>query len=106
MFSLHTRFWGLMSGYVYILASKKNGTLYTGVTADLGRRVWEHKQGLTRGFTSRYGVVRLVWYQAFFEIGDAIIFEKRIKKWRRAWKIRLIEEMNPDWRELYVGMGW
>ncbi len=95
-----------MSGYVYILASKKDGTLYTGVTADLARRVFEHKQHLAAGFTDRYGAVRLVWYREYLEIGEAIVFEKRIKRWRRAWKVRLIEDMNPDWRELYGGMGW
>ena len=95
-----------MSGYVYILASKKNGTLYTGVTADLGRRVFEHKQRTGRGFTATYGAVRLVWYQEYDDIGEAIVAEKRIKKWRRSWKIRMIEEVNPDWSELYVGSGW
>jgi putative endonuclease len=95
-----------LTAYVYILASKKDGTLYVGVTTDLGRRVWEHKERLGKGFTARYGAVRLVWYQEFFEIGEAIVFEKRLKKWRRAWKVRLIEELNPDWRELYSGMGW
>ncbi len=93
-----------MSGY--ILASKKDGTLYTGVTADLARRVFEHKQRLGRSFTSRYGVIRLLWHRGYQDIGEAIMAEKRIKKWRRAWKIALIEEMNPDWRELYGGMGW
>jgi putative endonuclease len=95
-----------VSGDVYILASKKGGTLYVGVTADLRRRVFEHKQRLNKSFTDRYGVIRLVWYQEFLDIGEAIIFEKRIKKWRRDWKIKLIEEMNPDWQELYGGMGW
>ncbi len=75
-----------MAGLVYILASKKDGTLYTGATSDLSHRVWEHKQGLTKGFTSRYGAVRLVWYQEYVEIGEAIVAEKRIKRWRRAWK--------------------
>ena len=92
-----------MAGYVYILASKKNGTLYVGVTSDLGSRVWEHKERIHAGFTAKYGVVRLVWYQEFYEIGQAISFEKKIKKWRRHWKIALIEQMNPDWRELYTG---
>ena len=95
-----------MSGYVYILASKRDGTLYTGVTADLGRRVHEHKQRLGKGFTARYGAVRLVWYQEYQDIGEAIVAEKRIKKWRRAWKLAMIEEMNPDWHELYRGSGW
>jgi putative endonuclease len=95
-----------MPSYVYILASKKNGTLYTGVTADLGRRVFEHKQRSGQGFTAKYGAVRLVWYQEYMDIADAIVAEKRIKKWRRAWKITLIEDMNPGWNELYGGMGW
>ncbi len=76
------------------------------MTADLGRRVWEHKQRMTKGFTARYGAIRLVWYQEYLDIGEAIIAEKRIKRWRRSWKIELIEKMNPDWRELYGGMGW
>jgi putative endonuclease len=95
-----------MPAYVYILASRKDGTLYTGVTADLGRRIFEHKQRLGRGFTSRYGAVRLVWYCEYQDIGEAIVAEKRIKKWRRQWKIDLIEQMNPDWGELYGGLGW
>jgi putative endonuclease len=72
----------------------------------LGRRVLEHKQAQTESFTERYGAVRLVWYQEYFEIGEAIVAEKRIKKWRRDWKIELIEKMNPDWQELYQGQGW
>ncbi|MFN3547877.1 MAG: GIY-YIG nuclease family protein [Mesorhizobium sp.] len=95
-----------MAGYVYILASKRNGTLYVGVTSDLGGRVWQHKQRANPGFTAKYGAVRLVWYREYFEIGEAIVFEKQLKKWRRSWKIALIEEMNPDWRELYSGQGW
>lgn len=95
-----------MSGYVYILASKKDGTLYTGVTADLARRVHEHKQQLGKGFTARYGALRLVWYREYDDIGHAIVDEKRIKRWRRAWKVRMIEKMNPDWQELHGGMGW
>ncbi|EJL33919.1 putative endonuclease containing a URI domain [Caulobacter sp. AP07] len=87
--------------YVYILASQRNGTLYVGVMGDLSRRVWEHKEGLTPGFTSKYGVIRLVWYEDYPDISDAIIREKRIKRWRRAWKLRLIEETNPHWRDLY-----
>jgi putative endonuclease len=87
--------------YVYMLASQRNGTLYVGVTSDLSRRVWEHKEGLTPGFTSRYGVVRLVWYEDYPDISDAIMREKRLKRWRRAWKLRLIEETNPQWLDLY-----
>lgn len=95
-----------MAGYVYMLASKKDGTLYVGVTSDLGSRVWQHKQQTTPGFTARHGAIRLVWYCEFYEIGDAILFERRLKKWRRAWKIALIEELNPGWYELYKGQGW
>jgi len=87
--------------YVYIVASGRNGTLYVGVTSDLSRRVWEHKQGLTPGFTSKYDVVRLVWYEDYPDISDAILREKRLKRWRRAWKLRLIEATNPQWLDLY-----
>ena len=87
--------------YVYILASQPNGTLYTGVTSDLVRRVSEHKQNLTPGFTSRYEVKMLVWSEPQDEIEQAILREKRIKRWRRAWKISLIESINPQWRDLY-----
>ena len=87
--------------FVYILASGRNGTLYIGVTNDLARRIYEHKNDLVSGFTQRYGVHALVWYEAHGDIGEAILREKRIKKWNRAWKIRMIEENNPDWRDLY-----
>ena len=90
-----------MPGYTYLLASKKGGTLYCGVTSDLPRRVWEHREEVTGGFTTRYGVKRLVWYEEFPWIIDAIKREKAIKHWPRAWKIALIEENNPDWRDLY-----
>ena len=85
---------------VYIMASRRNGTLYTGVTSDLARRVWEHKQGLGEGFTKRYRVERLVYYEYHDRIQTAIAREKRIKKWNRAWKLRLIECVNPEWRDL------
>ncbi|MBO9706577.1 MAG: GIY-YIG nuclease family protein [Caulobacter sp.] len=87
--------------HVYLLASRRNGTLYVGVTGDLSRRVWEHREGRTPGFTQRYGVTRLVWYEAFADVNDAIAAEKRIKRWRRGWKLRLIEERNPQWLDLY-----
>ena len=90
-----------MKGYTYLLASKKGGTLYCGVTSDLPRRVWEHRSEATGGFTARYGVKRLVWYEEFPWIIDAIAREKAIKTWPRAWKISLIEEQNPEWRDLY-----
>jgi putative endonuclease len=90
---------------VYILASKPYGTLYTGVTSDLARRIWEHREGLVRGFTLRYGVKTLVYYEYFGLIGEAIQREKRIKEWRRVWKIELIESMNPEWRDLYEDLN-
>ena len=89
-----------MKGYVYILASKKNGTLYTGVTSDPARRLMEHQQGLTPGFTSRYGVKTLVWIEEHDLVVDAIRREKAIKKYPRQWKINLIEAANPDWADL------
>jgi putative endonuclease len=87
--------------FVYILTSGIGGTLYIGVTNDLIRRVFEHKEKFVRGFTKRYGVVRLVYYEQFDDIEQAILREKRLKKWNRAWKIRLIEEKNPNWIDLY-----
>ena len=86
--------------YVYILASDRNGTLYVGVTNDLARRVYEHRNDLIEGFSKRYGVHRLVWFEVHGDINEAILREKRIKKWNRSWKLRVIEEMNPDWIDL------
>ena len=86
---------------VYLLAHKRDGTLYLGVTSDLCRRIWEHKSKAAPGFTARYAVDRLVWYEVHARIDEAIVREKAIKKWRRAWKIALIEAMNPDWQDLY-----
>ena len=86
---------------VYLLASARNGTLYTGVTSNLPRRVSEHRLKLYAGFTREYGVERLVWYEQHGTMLSAIRREKRIKKWRRRWKLKLIEDMNPDWRDLY-----
>jgi len=92
-----------MLGYfVYILASRHNGTLYVGVTSDVVRRVAEHREGATPGFTERYGVKRLVWYEAHDSIEAAIRREKRLKKWPRAWKVALIEETNPQWQDLWA----
>ena len=91
-------------GYVYLLASQRNGTLYVGVTSDLVKRVWEHKQDLLGGFTKRYQVHRLVHYEVFEDIRDAIVRERRIKKWKRGWKVQLIEEKNPGWNDLYDGL--
>ncbi len=86
---------------VYILASKRNGTLYVGVTSDLVQRVWQHKNDQVEGFTNRYGVHMLVWYEACGTMDGAIAREKAIKEWHRAWKIRLIQETNPEWKDLY-----
>jgi putative endonuclease len=87
--------------WVYILASKRNGTLYIGVTSNLAQRIWEHKNGVVEGFTHRYEVDRLVHCEAFGDAESAIAREKQMKKWRRAWKIQLIEDSNPEWRDLY-----
>ena len=87
--------------YVYILASKKNGTLYIGMTNDLRRRVYEHKNHLIDGFTKKYSVDRLVYFEMTNDSQSAILREKRLKKWKRQWKIDLIEQMNPEWKDLY-----
>jgi len=86
---------------VYILASKKNGTLYIGVTSDLVKRIWEHKNNLVEGFTKRYDVHHLVWYELHEEMASAIERERNLKEWKRSWKLRLIESSNPDWQDLY-----
>lgn len=86
---------------VYILASKRNGTLYIGVTSDIARRSWEHREAAAEGFTDRYGVNLLVYAEFHDTMPDAILREKQMKKWRRDWKLRLIERDNPDWRDLY-----
>ena len=87
--------------YVYILASRRNGTLYVGMTNDLIRRVWEHKNNLVEGFTKKYGVHCLVWYEGAETPTAGLVREKQLKKWKRAWKLQLIEEMNPTWSDLY-----
>jgi len=86
--------------YVYILASKRNGTLYVGVTNNLTRRLEEHRDKKLNSFTSKYNICKLVFYERFEKVADAIYQEKCIKKWKRAWKIRLIEEVNPEWKDL------
>ena len=93
-----------MSGHVYILASRRYGTLYTGVTSDLAQRTFQRRGGLVPGFTKKYGVKRLVYVETFDDIRDAIIREKRIKEWKRDWKIELIERDNPMWDDLAVSM--
>jgi putative endonuclease len=89
-----------MSLFVYIVASKRNGTLYTGMTDDLLKRIWQHKSGIIPGFTRDYGVKTLVWYEVHDTREGAITRERQIKKWNRAWKLRLIESANPDWLDL------
>ena len=87
--------------FVYITASKRNGTLYVGVTSDLPARAWQHKNKVTGGFTAKYNVDHLVYFEPHEQAETAILRERQIKTWRRAWKIRLIEEGNPEWRDLY-----
>ena len=87
--------------YVYIMASKKNGTLYIGVTNNLIKRVYEHKNDLFDGFTKKYGVHKLVYFEETNDIHSAIYREKRLKKWKRRWKIDLIKKINPNWKDLY-----
>jgi putative endonuclease len=86
---------------VYILASKRNGTLYIGVTSDLVKRVWEHKNDMIEGFTKRYGVHQLVWFEMHDNMESAIRREKQLKEWKRKWKLELIESKNSDWQDLY-----
>jgi putative endonuclease len=91
----------MKGGWVYIVTNKRNGTLYVGVTSDIARRAWEHREGVAEGFTKRYGLKRLVYVERHEEIADAIRREKRIKEWPRAWKINLIQGVNPIWDDLY-----
>ena len=86
---------------VYILSSKRNGTLYIGVTSNLVKRVWEHKNNMVEGFTKRYRVHQLVWYEVHESMESAILREKRLKDWKRSWKLKLIESTNKDWHDLY-----
>lgn len=89
---------------VYILANGRNGTLYIGVTSDLVARTWQHREHVVDGFTKRYGVTMLVWYELHGSMDAAILREKQIKKWNRAWKLRLIQESNPRWNDLWSGI--
>jgi len=88
-------------GYVYIMANKRNGTIYLGAAADLPKRVWEHKEGVNEGFTKKYGCKLLVWYERFENLHDARRREVQMKNWRRSWKLKRIEAMNPEWDDLY-----
>ncbi len=87
--------------FVYMLAKDRNSTFYVGVTSDLVKRVWEHKNEVAEGFTKKYGIKKLVYYEVFSDAENAFAREKRLKKWNRLWKMRVIEEMNPDWTDLY-----
>ena len=91
----------MWTAWVYIMASQRNGTIYIGITTDLPQRVFEHRSGMVPGFTLEHGSKTLVWFQGFETIIDARTFEKRMKKWNRAWKLKRIEELNPQWRDLY-----
>ena len=90
-----------MAYYVYILASRKDGVIYIGVTNDIVRRVYEHRIKAVPGFTSKYNITQLVWFEVYDDATNAITREKELKKWKRAWKVRLIEEKNPEWKDLY-----
>ena len=93
-----------MSGYVYILASRRHGTIYIGSTTDLAKRMYEHREGLVPGFTRAHGVKRLVYFETYDDISDAIVRERRMKEWQRNWKVRLIEQDNPNWEDLAVSL--
>jgi len=96
----------MRGGFVYIMSNKRDGTLYIGVTSNLSRRVWEHREGLTGGFTQRYGLKRLVYYESYDEIRNALQREKNLKHWPRLWKLALIREANPEWDDLYEQLNW
>ena len=91
-------------GFVYIMASGRNGTLYIGVTSNLAQRVWHHREGSADGFTKRYCCKTLVWFEHFEDIETAIRREKQMKEWKRLWKLRAIEERNPDWNDLFESL--
>ncbi|MEL7518679.1 MAG: GIY-YIG nuclease family protein [Pseudomonadota bacterium] len=88
-------------GFVYIMASRRNGTIYIGVTSDLAKRVWEHREGMIEGFTKKHGCKMLVWFERHDTIEAAITRERQMKEWKRAWKMRVIEGKNPDWNDLF-----
>ncbi len=95
----------MRGGWVYIMTNHANGVLYVGVTSDLARRAFEHREGLIKGFTKRYELKRLVYFERYDDIRDAIQRESNLKHWPRAWKIRLIHDTNPEWRDLYEGLA-
>ena len=91
----------MKAGYVYIMANRKNGTIYIGVTSDLIARIYQHREGLVPGFTKRYGCKLLVYFEVYDDLQDARLREKQMKEWKRSWKVRLIEESNLEWADLY-----
>ena len=91
----------MKAGYVYIMASRRNGTIYIGVTSDLVKRVWEHRNGLVPGFTKEHGCKLLVWFETYDDLQEARLRELQMKKWKRLWKIDTIERINPNWQDLY-----
>ncbi|WP_022696989.1 GIY-YIG nuclease family protein [Euryhalocaulis caribicus] len=93
------------AAWVYIMANHRNGTLYSGSTVDLVRRTWEHREGFIPGFTRKYGCKMLVWFEVHPDLETALVREKRLKRWRRAWKLKLIEEMNPHWHDLWEDLS-
>ncbi len=95
----------MRGGWVYIMTNRANGVLYVGVTSNLSRRIYEHREGLVAGFTKQYGLKLLVYYERYEDIRDAIQRESNIKHWRRSWKVRLILDMNPEWRDLYADLA-
>jgi len=95
----------MQGGWVYIMSNRPNGTIYVGVTSDLARRAWEHREGVADGFTKRYGLKRLVFTERHEDIRTAIQREKTMKHWPRAWKVRVIEAQNPGWDDLYLRLG-
>ena len=92
----------MKAGYVYIMASERNGTLYIGVTSDLVKRAYEHRNGVIPGFTRKYGCKTLVWYEKHDDLAQARLRELQMKKWKRLWKLSEIEQLNPDWQDLYL----
>ena len=95
----------MKAGYVYIMASGRNGTQYIGVTSDLAKRAWEHRNGVVPGFTRQYNCKLLVWYEAHDDLQEARLRELQMKKWKRQWKLSEIERMNPDWVDLYLTLS-
>ena len=95
----------MKEGWLYIVASQRNGTIYLGVTSELPQRIWQHREGLIEGFSKKYDCKRLVWFEHYPNLHDARAREAQMKKWKRAWKLELIEKDNPDWRDLWFELN-